>query len=164
MSNLWLEKSLEAMGVTMVRTQVGDRYVLEEMLRAGAVLGGEQSGHLIFADRATTGDGILTALRMLEILQIRKETVSDWLSRVQAHPQVLINVTVSERPDLETHPVIGPEVSRAEEDLAGRGRLVLRYSGTEPLARVMVEATDRGLVDRVARRLAAVIRKEIGAS
>ncbi|HKY32658.1 MAG TPA: phosphoglucosamine mutase [Candidatus Polarisedimenticolia bacterium] len=163
MSNLWLERGLADIGVNLARTQVGDKYVLEEMLRSGAVLGGEQSGHIIFADRATTGDGILTALRMTEILRDTGETVSDWLSKVKAFPQILLNVPVARRPDLESHPVIGGAAARVRERLGGTGRLVLRYSGTEPLARVMIEATDREMVDALARELADVIRDQIGA-
>lgn len=162
MSNLWLERSLEAAGIRLARTQVGDKYVLEEMLRTGAVLGGEQSGHIIFADRATTGDGILTALRLVEIMRAGGQTVGGWLSRVEAYPQVLLNVRVARRPDLETHPVIGEEAARVRQELGADGRLVLRYSGTEPLARVMIEATDQGQVESLARRLADVIKDQIG--
>ena len=164
MSNLWLERGLAEMGVTLARTQVGDKYVLEEMLRTGAVLGGEQSGHIIFTDRATTGDGILTALRLVEIMRTRGESVSDWLGQVQAYPQVLLNVRVGSRPDLESHPVIGAEAARVRDELGDSGRLVLRYSGTESLARVMIEGTDRGLVESLARRLAGVIEDQIGAA
>ena len=163
MSNLWLEQGLAERGIRMDRTQVGDKYVLEEMLRSGAVLGGEQSGHIIFTDIATTGDGILTAVRLLEVLKSRGDTVSDWLSRVQAYPQVLLNVRVAQRPDLESHPVIGAEARRVRGELGETGRLVLRYSGTEPLARVMIEATDADQVETLARCLAGVIDKEIGA-
>jgi len=162
MSNLWLERGLAEMGVAMARTQVGDKYVIEEMLRAGAVLGGEQSGHIIFTDRATTGDGVLTALRLAEVLKTRGETVAEWLSRVQAYPQLLLNIRVDSRPDLETHPVIGREVRRVRDELGDTGRLVLRYSGTEPLARVMIEAVDGDQVRTLARRLADVIQQEIG--
>ncbi len=162
MSNLWLERGLAQLGIRMARTQVGDKYVLEEMLRTGAVLGGEQSGHIIFSDRATTGDGIFTALRLVEILRATGETVSDWLSRVKAFPQILLNVRVATRPDLETHAVIGAEAARVRAELGASGRLVLRYSGTEPLARVMIEATDQKQVETLGRRLAGVIRKEIG--
>ncbi|MGH9867357.1 MAG: phosphoglucosamine mutase [Candidatus Polarisedimenticolia bacterium] len=163
MSNLWLERGLTDLGVRLNRTQVGDKYVLEEMLRTGAVLGGEQSGHIIFSDRATTGDGILTALRLTEVMRASGETPAGWLSRVQAYPQVLLNVPVSRRPDLESHPVIGDAATRVRERLGSSGRLVLRYSGTEPLARVMIEATDKEMVQALADELAAVIRKEIGA-
>jgi phosphoglucosamine mutase len=163
MSNLWLERALADLGVTLDRTQVGDKYVLEEMLKSGAMLGGEQSGHIIFADRATTGDGILTALRLVEVMRARGETVSGWLGRVQAYPQVLLNVPVARRPDLETHPVIGDAAVRVRQQLGTSGRLVLRYSGTEPLARVMIEATDSTLVNSLAQELAEIIRAEIGA-
>jgi phosphoglucosamine mutase len=162
MSNLWLERSLAQIGVRLARTRVGDKYVLEEMARSGAVLGGEQSGHIIFTDRATTGDGILTALRLVEILHTHGETVAQWLSRVTAFPQILLNVRVASRPSLETHPVIGAEAARVRVELGDAGRLVLRYSGTEALARVMIEGTDRAQVETLARRLASVIRAQIG--
>ncbi|MFQ5701502.1 MAG: phosphoglucosamine mutase [Acidobacteriota bacterium] len=162
MSNLWLERSLAEHGIGLTRTQVGDKYVLEEMIRTGAVLGGEQSGHIIFADRATTGDGVMTALRLLQVLHDTGETVSDWLGRVQALPQLLLNVPVASRPDLETHPVIGAEAENVRRELGGTGRLVLRYSGTEPVARVMIEAVDPRQVESLTRRLADVIAREIG--
>ncbi|HEY3177194.1 MAG TPA: phosphoglucosamine mutase [Candidatus Polarisedimenticolia bacterium] len=162
MSNLWLERSLAEIGIQLVRTRVGDKYVLEEMVRAGAVLGGEQSGHIIFTDRATTGDGILTALRLVEILRATDETVAGWLSRVTAFPQILLNVKVSSRPDMEAHPEIGAEAARVRAELGDAGRLVLRYSGTEPLARVMIEGTDAAQVETLARRLARMIEAEIG--
>jgi phosphoglucosamine mutase len=163
MSNLWLERALAEAGITLDRTQVGDKYVLEEMVRTGATLGGEQSGHIIFSDRATTGDGILTALRLAEVMRGTGETVGGWLSRVQAFPQVLLNVRVARRPDLDSHPIIGDAATRVRRQLGTSGRLVLRYSGTEPLARVMIEATDHDLVNSLAQELAAVIRAEIGA-
>jgi phosphoglucosamine mutase len=126
------------------------------------VLGGEQSGHIIFTDRATTGDGILTALRLVEILRANGETVEQWLSGVTAFPQILLNVRVASRPDLEAHPAIGAEAARVRAELGDAGRLVLRHSGTEPLARVMIEGTDRAQVETLARRLAGVIREQIG--
>lgn len=163
MSNLWLERSLADLGVRLARTRVGDKYVLEEMLRSGAVLGGEQSGHIIFSDRATTGDGILTAIKLVEILRANGEAVADWLEQVRAYPQVLLNVRVSTRPDLESHPVIGAEAARVRGALGDTGRLVLRYSGTEPLARVMIEGADRAQVESLARGLADLIDDQIGA-
>lgn len=162
MSNLWLERALAERGISLARTRVGDKYVLEEMLRTGAALGGEQSGHIIFADRATTGDGILTALRLTEVLKATGGTVAGWMSEVKAYPQVLLNVRVASRPDLEAHPVIGAEAARVREQLGTTGRLVLRYSGTEPLARVMIEGADRAQVEELAAGLAEIIRKAIG--
>jgi len=163
MSNLWLERSLTERGIRMTRTQVGDRYVLQEMIRSGGALGGEQSGHMIFADRSTTGDGIMTALRLMEILVTNDDTVSGWLSQVQAFPQILLNIPVASRPDLTSHPVIGAAANEVVNQLGGDGRLVLRYSGTEALARVMIEGTDRTQVETLARSLAGVIEQEIGA-
>ncbi|HXI04284.1 MAG TPA: phosphoglucosamine mutase, partial [Candidatus Saccharimonadales bacterium] len=162
MSNLWLERSLSAAGITLVRTPVGDKYVLEEMLRRGARVGGEQSGHVIFMDHATTGDGLLTAVMMASAAVRAGVLPSRWRAEVAPCPQVLLNVRVSARPDLESHPVIGPAVAAARERLGGDGRILLRYSGTEPLARVMVEAVDGDLTGSLAREIAGLIEKEIG--
>jgi len=162
MSNLWLERSLRAAGIELLRTPVGDKYVLEEMLRRGARVGGEQSGHVIFIDHATTGDGILTAVLMATAARRSGVEASEWRSEVSPCPQVLLNVRVRARPDLETHPVIGPAAARARERLGSDGRILLRYSGTEPLARVMVEAVDAGLTESLARELAGLIEREIG--
>jgi len=134
------------------------------MLRSGSAVGGEQSGHIIFSDLSTTGDGILTALRLVEILRASGSTVNKWLSFVKAFPQILLNVRVSSRPNLDQHPVIGAQAASVRARLGDTGRLVLRYSGTEALARVMIEGTDPVLVESLARQLAAVIEQEIGAT
>jgi phosphoglucosamine mutase len=162
MSNHWLERSLEREGISLARTPVGDKYVLEEMLRKGAKLGGEQSGHVIYIDHATTGDGILTAVMMATAAVRAGATLSGWRTEVKPFPQILLNIPVSERPDMEAHPVIGPAVASVRERLGADGRVLLRYSGTEPLARVMVEAKDRNATESLARELAGVIRDEIG--
>jgi phosphoglucosamine mutase len=163
MSNLGLEKALEAHGVTMVRTPVGDKYVLEEMLRRGAALGGEQSGHVIFSEYATTGDGILTALRVLEILRDTARTLDDVLDLVHTYPQKLVNIRVQhKRPLLELQRV-QDEIAAAEQEFAGSGRVVVRFSGTEALARVMIEAHTMEQVDKWTGRIAAAIRAELGA-
>ncbi|HJQ99850.1 MAG TPA: phosphoglucosamine mutase [Candidatus Polarisedimenticolaceae bacterium] len=163
MSNFWLEKRLADLGIRLHRAPVGDKYVLEAMIEGDIALGGEQSGHVIYRERSTTGDGILTGLLLLDTLRGESESLESILDGIVPFPQKLINVRVKEKPDLRAHPQIGPVVSQAESELAGRGRVVLRYSGTEPLARVMVEADDEKLVSGVAERLAGAIRERIGA-
>jgi len=133
------------------------------MVDEGLSLGGEQSGHIIFRDHATTGDGILTGLLLLHALLDEEETLEELVDGIVPCPQILLNVRVTEKPDLRVHPQIGPEVARIEGDLAGSGRVVLRYSGTEPLARVMVEGRDADRVRDHAERLAGLIRSELGA-
>jgi len=163
MSNFWLEKRLADLGIRLHRAPVGDKYVLEAMIEGDIALGGEQSGHVIFRERSTTGDGILTGLLLLDTLRSESEPLESILDGIVPFPQKLINVRVQSKPDLRAHPQIGPLVSQAERELAGRGRVVLRYSGTEPLARVMVEADDEALVSGVAERLAGAIRERLGA-
>ena len=163
MANMGLAKSLGDRGISMVRTAVGDKYVLEEMRRRGAVLGGEQSGHIIFADAATTGDGLLTACRMLEIVAASGEPLSRLASRLEVFPQTLRNVRVSSKPALEDVPAIAEKIARGERELGDRGRIVVRYSGTEPLARVMVEAEDPADVERHASELARAFEEHLGA-
>ena len=163
MSNFWLEKRLADLGIRLHRAPVGDKYVLEAMIEGDIALGGEQSGHVIYRERSTTGDGILTGLLLLDTLRAEDEPLESILDGIVPFPQKLINVRVKEKPDLRAHPQIGPVVSQAERELDGRGRVVLRYSGTEPLARVMVEADDENLVSGVAERLAGAIRERIGA-
>ncbi|MBI3448879.1 MAG: phosphoglucosamine mutase [Acidobacteria bacterium] len=162
MSNLWLERALKAAGIRMLRAPVGDKYVLEEMLRTGARLGGEQSGHVIFLDHATTGDGILTALTLAAIVRSAGVRLSAWFDEIRPCPQILVNVRVSTRPDLEKHPVIGARAREVRTKLGDSGRLLLRYSGTEPLARVMIEAEDPDQVRSLAREMADAIEREIG--
>jgi len=162
MSNFWLEKRLADLGIRLHRAPVGDKYVLEAMIADDIALGGEQSGHVIFRERSTTGDGILTGLLLLDTLRGEDEPLETILDGIVPFPQKLINVRVKEKPDLRAHPEIGPVVRAAEAELAGRGRIILRYSGTEPLARVMVEADDENLVAGVAERLASEIRRRIG--
>lgn len=163
MSNLWLERRLDDEGVRLLRAPVGDKYVLERMLSEGAVLGGEQSGHIIFLQHCPTGDGILTGLLLVDTLLAGPDDLETILDGIEPCPQVLLNVPVREKPVLRDHPVVGPAVESVEQTLGSEGRIVLRYSGTEPLARVMIEGTDREVVQREAERLAEIIRTEIGA-
>jgi len=162
MSNMGLEKAFEREGIGFTRTRVGDRYVLEEMVRRGANLGGEQSGHTIFLDDFPTGDGILTSLRMVESIVRSGRPLSALVGDLEEYPQVLLNVRVAWKPDWSEVPEVLEAVRAARERLGDQGRLDLRYSGTEALARVMVEGRDRGLVESCARRVAEAVRKELG--
>jgi phosphoglucosamine mutase len=163
MANFGLERALAARGLTLVRTAVGDRYVLEEMLRRGANLGGEQSGHIVFLDHATTGDGLLSALQLVRILRESGRPLAELAGGVAKLPQVLVNVSVRAKPPLRGIPAVGEAVERWEQKLEGRARILLRYSGTEPLARVMVEGDDRMTIETVAEEIAAAVRAELGA-
>jgi len=162
MSNLWLEKALASRGIRMVRAPVGDKYVLEEMQRGGFVLGGEQSGHVIFLREATTGDGVLTALRLLDLLRRRRIDLAAWAGTIARCPQVLHNVRVASKPPLETVREIQEALARAERELAGSGRVVLRYSGTEPILRVMVEGEDEARILRTASELRDLVAARLG--
>jgi phosphoglucosamine mutase len=164
MSNYGLEEMLQRMGVTLLRAPVGDKYVLEEMRRSGTILGGEQSGHIVFLAHATTGDGLVTALQLLRIMRTRRQPLSRLSSVLTKYPQVLLNIRVRERID----PLVLPEVkqahTQAEQMLDGTGRILVRLSGTEPLARVMVEGRDPLAIQAVAENLARVIERAIGAT
>lgn len=162
MSNLGLEKALGRLGISMVRTPVGDKYVLEEMLRRKAVLGGEQSGHVIFREYATTGDGMLTALKLLETCVREKATLDELAADLTVFPQLLVNIRVKERRPLDELPGVVEEIRACESALNGLGRVVVRFSGTEPLARVMVEGPDLEQVENWAGRIASAIRGELG--
>ncbi len=163
MSNLGLERALAADGIRMVRTPVGDKYVLEEMLRCGAVLGGEQSGHIIFRDVATTGDGLLTALRVLAAICESGLDLDALTADLKIYPQRIINVRVRRKVPLEQLGAVQKAIRQAEQSFGDSGRVLVRYSGTEPLARVMVEAASEELVERESARIAAVIHSELGA-
>ena len=162
MSNMGLERALEERGLALVRTKVGDKYVHEEMVARGANLGGEQSGHTIFLDDLPTGDGLLTALRMLEVLTERGGTLASLAEGMVAFPQTMVNVRVRKKPDFSEYPEIVAAVEVTKATLGRDGRIDLRYSGTEPLARVMVEARDRAAVDACATLVAAAVRKHLG--
>jgi len=162
MSNLGLEVALRAHGIAMVRTPVGDKYVLEEMLRRNAALGGEQSGHVIFHQYATTGDGMLTALRVFEVMRETGAGLDELTAELQVYPQRLVNVRVRERKPLEQLPAVVAEIRAAEESFGDTGRVLVRFSGTEPLARVMVEGPELDRVETFANRIAERIRVELG--
>jgi len=161
MANLGLERALEKSGLKLARTAVGDRYVLEEMQRIGANLGGEQSGHILFLDDATTGDGMLTAIKMASIIALAGP-LDELLADLKVFPQKIVNVKVKSKPPLETLPEVSRELIAAENALGKSGRVVLRYSGTEPLARVMVEAEHEDDVRRWTDSLANSLREAIG--
>jgi phosphoglucosamine mutase len=161
MSNLGLEKALEREGIRLVRTPVGDKYVLEEMLRSGASLGGEQSGHVIFHEYATTGDGLLTALRVFEIVRETGSSLAKLTADFPEYPQRLVNVRVRERRPFEEVPEVRREIEACETEFAGAGRILVRYSGTEALARVMVEGPELAQVEDFTSRIAAAIRREL---
>jgi phosphoglucosamine mutase len=162
MANLGLARLLAEAGIGLVRTPVGDRHVLEAMRRLGANLGGEQSGHLVFLDHATTGDGLLAGLMLLRVMRDSGQPLSALAAPLRKCPQVLVNLPVRTKPALETLPGLAELVTGWEQALDGRIRILLRYSGTEPLARVMVEGDDQSTIEKVADQLAAAIRDGIG--
>jgi phosphoglucosamine mutase len=161
MSNLGLRRALEAEGIAVVETRVGDRYVAEEMLRSGAVLGGEQSGHLIFLDHATTGDGLLTAVRFLSLARARDATVAELAASMRRYPQVLENVPVADAAGLEGAEGVWEAVRASEAVLGDSGRVLVRASGTEPLVRVMVEAEAEEDARQHAEAIARVVRRAL---
>ena len=162
MANLGLDKSLTASGIRMAKTQVGDRYVLEEMLRIGANLGGEQSGHLLFLDHATTGDGIVSALVLLSVMRETGQSLGELSSCLVKFPQVLVNVPVTEKRPFDAIPGVGDRTSLFEAEMKGAGRILLRYSGTESLARIMIEGEEQARIEALAAELADLIRAAIG--
>ncbi|MGH9702980.1 MAG: phosphoglucosamine mutase, partial [Candidatus Acidiferrales bacterium] len=161
MANLGLERALDRSGLKLARTGVGDRYVLEEMIRIGANLGGEQSGHILFLDDATTGDGMLTALKIASLIALRGP-IDQFVSDLKVYPQTIVNVRVRSKPPLESLSAVLGVLAEAERALGKSGRVVLRYSGTEPLARVMVEAEHQSDVKRWSHDIAAALKAAIG--
>lgn len=164
MSNLGLEKALQSLDISVVRCDVGDRTVVATMRNREIRLGGEQSGHLVDLEASTTGDGLATALQMAYILKQADMPLSNLLADFHRFPQVLRNVQVASKPDLQTLPEVAREAAEVESALGDEGRLVLRYSGTEPLARVMIEGPDAGKIEDLAGRLIEVIRDAVGDS
>jgi phosphoglucosamine mutase len=165
MSNMGLEIALRDSGIRMLRAAVGDKYVLEEMQKGGSTLGGEQSGHIIFRDgEATTGDGLLTALRVMEIMVRTGRSLRELVSDLKVFPQTIQNVRVREKTPFQQVPEIARAIASAENELDGKGRVVVRYSGTEALARVMIEAESEEKMMRLADNIAQAIRSALGAN
>jgi phosphoglucosamine mutase len=162
MSNIGLELTLREHGIAMVRAQVGDRYVVEAMRKNGYNLGGEQSGHIVFLDQATTGDGIVAALKVLEAMRRTGKRLSDLKKAIRLLPQVREDVRVSRKEPFEKHECVSKAISHAQETLKERGRVFVRYSGTEPLARIMLEGEDKQQLQSLAREIAGTIQRTMG--
>jgi phosphoglucosamine mutase len=164
MSNLGLEKALRAHGIRMLRADVGDKYVLEEMLNTGATLGGEQSGHVLFMDGdSTTGDGLLTGLRVLEVVARSGQSLEELAAEFKVSPQQIRNVKVRDKIPMSELPTVAAVIRAAEEELNGNGRVLVRYSGTEKLARIMIEAEDEALMRKHIEAIAAALQRALGA-
>jgi phosphoglucosamine mutase len=160
-----LEVALGRSGIRMLRAPVGDKYVLEEMKKTGAMLGGEQSGHIIFCDGdSTTGDGLLTALRVMEVMARSGKPLHELVGDLKVFPQTIKNIRVKEKKPFEQLPEIAVRIRAAEKELHGSGRVVVRYSGTEALARVMVEAESEDKMRRITDEIASAIQKALGVS
>ena len=162
MSNIGLELACRESGIELVRTAVGDKYVMEEMLKRRATLGGEQSGHVIFSDYLYTGDGLCTALNVLRTMAMTQRTLADLASELTTYPQVLLNVRVREKVDLKTVPPVAEAIDRVEQRVAGHGRVLIRYSGTEPLLRVMLEGRDQNEIRAWAQEIVDVVKANLG--
>jgi phosphoglucosamine mutase len=162
MSNIGLEIALRPLGIDVVRCAVGDKYVMEEMLNRGLSLGGEQSGHIIFSDYLYTGDGLCTALNVMRTMALSGRTLADLASDLVAYPQVLLNVRVRQKVDLKTVPAIAATIADVESRVAGQGRLLVRYSGTEPLLRVMLEGKQQDEICSLAQRIVDVVKEHLG--
>lgn len=162
MSNMGLDIALRKVGGKIIKTAVGDRYVVEEMRKGGYNLGGEQSGHLIFLDHNTTGDGVLAALQLLAVIRRSNKTVSELAEVMIPLPQVLVNVRVRQRTDIMTLPKVAAAIKGIEEKLGNEGRILIRYSGTEPLLRIMLEGQDMYEITEWANEIADLVRQEIG--
>jgi phosphoglucosamine mutase len=162
MSNIGLELALKPLGIDLVRTSVGDKYVMEEMLNRGLSLGGEQSGHIIFSDYLFTGDGLCTALNVLRTVALTGRTLADLAADLTTYPQVLLNVRVREKVELKSVPAVADTIARVEARVAGHGRLLVRYSGTEPLLRVMLEGKHQDEIRGWAQEIVDVVREHLG--
>ena len=163
MSNFGLDETLGAHGGKVIRTKVGDRYVLEEMMARNLNVGGEQSGHMIFRDFTTTGDGIISALQVLRIMKESGKPLSELKRCLKKYPQAQRNLRVKRKPPLEELPAVMKLVDETEQQLSGKGRVLLRYSGTEPKIRLLIEGCEPDEIDRQANRIAEAIEEAIGA-
>jgi phosphoglucosamine mutase len=163
MANLALDRTLTRAGIGIAKVQVGDRYVLEEMLRIGANVGGEQSGHLLFLDHTTTGDGIVSALQLIGVMQETRSSLGELSKCLVKFPQVLVNVPVRVKPPVESIPGLAERAHVLGAEMGGAGRILLRYSGTESLLRVMIEGEEQTRIEGMAEELAGLVRRSIGA-
>jgi phosphoglucosamine mutase len=163
MSNIGLELALRQSGIELVRTGVGDKYVMEEMLKRNLSLGGEQSGHVIFSDYLFTGDGLCTALNVLRTVAVTNRTLAALADDLTSYPQVLLNVRVRERVDLQSVAAIAAVIAAVEARVAGQGRVLVRYSGTEPLLRVMLEGRHDDEIRAWAQEIVDVVKANLGA-
>jgi phosphoglucosamine mutase len=161
MSNIGLELALRDHGIALVRCQVGDKYVMEEMSRRDLSLGGEQSGHVIFSEYLFTGDGLSTALNVLRVMRATGRSLGDLASDLITYPQVLVNVRVQRKAELRDVPAVNAVMQRVEERLAGQGRLLVRYSGTEPLLRIMLEGQHEDDIRAWANEIADEVRRHL---
>jgi phosphoglucosamine mutase len=161
MSNIGLEIALKSRGMGLVRTDVGDKFVLDELLRNGGSLGGEQSGHIIFPQLSLAGDGLITTLCVLRVIVEENKSLAELASDLQIFPQILVNVHVKEKRPFDEIHEIREAVKRVETELGSRGRLLLRYSGTEPLARIMIEGEQQEHIEKMANELAEVIKRQL---
>jgi len=159
MSNIGLEIALKKLDISLVRTTVGDKYVMEEMQRKNLSIGGEQSGHIIFSDYLFTGDGLITALNVIRTMAVTGREVKDLAEELTTYPQVLMNVRVVEKPDLKTIPQVAQVIDEVEKRLAGNGRLLVRYSGTEPLLRVMLEGQKKDEIETMGQAIVTAVRR-----
>jgi len=162
MSNIGLELALKEASIGMVRTAVGDKYVMEEMLRRNLSLGGEQSGHIIFSEYLFTGDGLATALNVLRTMSAARRELRDLASELTTYPQVLLNLRVRQKVDLKTVPEIASVIASVESRLAGNGRLLVRYSGTEPLLRVMLEGQEPASIRQWGQEIIDTVKHHLG--
>jgi phosphoglucosamine mutase len=163
MSNLGLERALAAQGTRLMRTAVGDRYVVEAMREGGYSFGGEQSGHIVFLQEATTGDGLLAALQVLSVMAQENRPLSELARTMVRYPQVLLNFAVERKVPIDQLPEVGAEIGRVEQALGQEGRVLVRYSGTESKARVMIEGTDEATIRTYAEEIAECMRKALAA-
>jgi phosphoglucosamine mutase len=162
MSNSGMSKVFKDMGITHLRANVGDRYVLEKMLAAGAIIGGEDSGHIIFLEHHTTGDGIISGLQLIATMLKEGRPLSELAALVPLNPQLLINIDVKSKPDLHAVPEIQQAISQTEQELGDSGRVLVRYSGTQPICRIMVEAPTSEMTERYAKKIADLVQKHLG--
>ena len=163
MSNVGLEIALRSRGINLTRTDVGDKYVLDELIRSGAAIGGEQSGHIILPKLSLAGDGMMTTLYLLRAMRDQEKSLTALTEGFRRYPQTLVNVRVREKRSFDELPAVQHLAREVEKKLGDRGRLLLRYSGTEPLARIMIEGENEAEVQAHASALAAAIRAELGA-